>query len=337
MILPGGWNFCYKRINRQSNALPIFCWAHLWCRGKEARGSGPFWETGILPYFALTLTAFLFGLSFVATKYALEYLPPFTLIFLRFSIAFVVLGIFYWFTPHEKIHSEDRWRMALTALIVPGAYFLAETYGLKFSSASTISLLIATIPIFTALFAFLFLQEKIGLAQILGIILSMIGVGIILGPNPMEMARESIIRFGHFLGLGAAACAGLYMVLARNLMKQYAPFTLTLLQSLFAVLIFLPLAVWEQGGGPWKHLPFKVIGALFYLAIFCSVLAFFLWNYGISRLEAGRAAVFTNLVPVFTVVGATLLLGERVHLRQIMGGVLVIAGVMLANSSRVGR
>jgi drug/metabolite transporter (DMT)-like permease len=312
----------------------IFCLPVLCREEKEAKGSEPFQETPILPYFALTLTAFLFGLSFVATKYALEYIPPFTLIFLRFSIAFPVLAIFYRLTPHNKINSEDRWRMALTALIVPGAYFLAETYGLKFSSASSISLLVATIPIFTALFAFLFLHEKIAPAQILGILLSMIGVGVILGTNPTEMARESVMRIGHFLGLGAALCAGLYMVLARNLMKQYAPLALTLLQSLFAVLVFLPLAVWEQGGGPWKHLPFGAIGAVFYLAIFCSVLAFFLWNYGISRLEASRAAVFTNLVPVFTVLGATLLLGERIHLRQIMGGALVIAGVMLASRRR---
>jgi drug/metabolite transporter (DMT)-like permease len=287
-----------------------------------------------LPYFALTLTAFLFGFSFVATKYALEYIPPFTLIFLRFSIAFLVLGIFYRLTPHNKIDPEDRWRMALTALIVPGAYFLAETYGLKFSSASSISLLIATIPVFTALFASLFLHEKIALAQTIGIILSMIGVGVILGTNPTEMAKESTMRIGHFLGLGAALCAGLYMVLARNLMKQYAPLTLTLLQSLFAVLIFFPLAIWEQAGGPWKHLPSGVLGAVFYLAIFCSVLAFFLWNYGISRLEASIAAVFTNLVPVFTVLGATLLLGERIHPRQMMGGALVIAGVMLASRRR---
>ena len=336
MLLPGGWNLCYKRINGQGNALPIFRWARLCHQGKEAKGSGPVRETGILPYFALTLTAFLFGLSFVATKYALAYIPPFALIFLRFSLAFVILGIFYRLRPQNKIASEDRWRMALTALIVPGAYFLAETYGLKFSSASTISLLIATIPIFTALFAFLFLHEKIGLVQTFGILLSMIGVGIILGPNFTEVTGKSIIRFGHFLGLGAGVCAGLYMVLARNLMKRYDPLTLTLLQSLFAVLIFLPLAVWEQGGGPWKHLPFKVIGAVFYLAIFCSVLAFFLWNYGISRLEASRAAVFTNLVPVFTVLGAALLLGERIHLRQITGGALVIAGVMLASRRRMG-
>jgi drug/metabolite transporter (DMT)-like permease len=287
-----------------------------------------------LPYFALTLTAFLFGLSFVATKYALEYIPPFTLILLRFSIAFPVLGIFYWLTPHTKISPEDRWRMALTALIVPGAYFLAETYGLKFSSASSISFLVATIPIFTALFAFLFLHEKLTPARILGIILSILGVGVILGVNPMGMARESVMRIGHFLGLGAALCAGLYMVLARNLMKQYAPLTLTLFQSIFAVLIFLPLAVWDQGGVSWKHLPLEAIGAVFYLAIFCSVLAFFLWNYGISRLEASTAAVFTNLVPVFTVLGATLLLGERIHLRQMMGGALVIGGVMLASRRR---
>jgi len=287
-----------------------------------------------LPYFALTCTAFLFGISFVATKYALEYVPPSTLIFSRFSIAFLILGIFYRLTPRKKVNPGDRWRMALTALIVPGAYFLAETYGLKFSSASSISLLIATVPIFTAFFASLFLHEKITPARALGIGLSVIGVGIIFGARGIGTAGESRMQIGHFLGLGAALSAAFYMVLARNLMKQYAPLTLTLLQSFFALLIFLPLAVWEQLAHPWTAIPFAVIGAVIYLALFCSVLAFFLWNYGISHLEAGQAAVFTNLVPVFTVLGATLLLGERIHLHQMIGGALVIGGVMLATRRR---
>ena len=69
------------------------------------------------------------------------------------------------------------------------------------------------------------------------------------------------------------------------------------------------------------------------LALLLSVLAFFLWNYGISRLEASKAAVFTNLAPVFTVLGAYLLLGERIHLGQIIGGALVIGGVSLAGAT----
>ncbi len=64
------------------------------------------------------------------------------------------------------------------------------------------------------------------------------------------------------------------------------------------------------------------------------MLAFFLWNYGISRLEAATASVFTNLVPVFTVFGAYFLLGEKIHTLQISGGALVICGVMLASVAK---
>ena len=284
-----------------------------------------------MAYFSLALTAFLFGLSFVATKYALEFIPPFTLILLRFAIAFALLETSYRFTPRKRIEPGDRWRMALTALIVPGAYFLAETYGIQFSSASSISLLIATIPVFTAFFAFLFLQEKIHLAPALGIGLSVLGVGILLGPPPGKTAMGSMLRIGNFLGLGAAVCAALYMVLARSLMQRYSPLTLTRFQALSALVLFLPLAAWEQGPQPRVHFPPAVIGAVIYLAVFCSVFAFFLWNYGISKLKAGTAAVFTNLVPLFTVGGAILLLGERFHLHQMIGGALILTGVTLAS------
>jgi len=109
VILPSFQNFCYKRKNRQDLTGPDFLFASpLPAREGRLKESKSFRERGTLPYFALTLTAFLFGLSFVATKYALEHIPPFTLIFLRFLIAFVVLGISYRLTPQRKPLSEDR-------------------------------------------------------------------------------------------------------------------------------------------------------------------------------------------------------------------------------------
>ncbi|MGA2959385.1 MAG: DMT family transporter, partial [Thermodesulfobacteriota bacterium] len=84
----------------------------------------------------------------------------------------------------------------------------------------------------------------------------------------------------------------------------------------------------------WENLQPLTIFAVLYLAFFCSVLAFFLWNYGISRLEASKAAVFTNLVPVFTFIGASLFLGEKIHLEQVIGGGLVIGGVSLASATK---
>jgi len=275
--------------------------------------------------------ALLFGLSFVATKYALRSIPPFTLIFLRFCIASVILGILFMRKRPKKVERRDWWRMILTSLIVPGLYFLSETYGLKLSSATSVSLLVATIPIFAAIFALLLLGERIGIWRGLGIALSVIGVGAILTSVPGETTGWRIAEAGNLLGLGAAFSAGLYMALGRDLLSRYSPLTITTFQALAAVLIFFPLAGLEFFTREWGKINAETLAAVAYLAIFCSVLAFFLWNYGISRLEAGRAAVFTNLVPVFTVFGAYLLLGEKIYAGQVIGGALVIGGVTLAS------
>jgi drug/metabolite transporter (DMT)-like permease len=280
--------------------------------------------------------ALLFGLSFVATKYALRSIPPFTLIFLRFCIASLFLGIFYLRKPSRKVDRGDRWRIVMTSLIVPGLYFLAETYGLKFSSATSVSLLVATIPIFAAIFAFLLLRERIGVWRGMGIALSVIGVGTILTAVPGEKSGLQFIQAGNLLGLGAALCAGLYMALGRDLLNRYSPLVITTFQALFAVLIFFPLAGWEWFTHRWEDLNALTLVAVTYLALFCSVLAFFLWNYGISRLEASKAAVFTNLVPVFTVFGAYFLLGEKIYQGQMIGGALVICGVTLASTTKGG-
>ena len=278
--------------------------------------------------------ALLFGLSFVATKYSLRSIPPFTLIFLRFFIASLFLGILYLRTRSPKVDRADRWRIILTSLIVPGLYFLAETYGLKLSSATSVSLLVATIPIFTAIFAFLLLKERIGLWRGTGIGLSVIGVGTILTALPGKADGWQLAQAGNLLGLGAAVCAGLYMALGRDLLNRYSPLTITTFQALAAVVIFLPLASLEWFTHQWVELDVLTFVAVIYLALFCSVLAFFLWNYGISRLEASRAAVFTNLVPVFTVFGAYFLLGENIYPGQMIGGALVIGGVTLASATK---
>ena len=89
--------------------------------------------------------------------------------------------------------------------------------------------------------------------------------------------------------------------------------------------------MWRLFTQGWGHVGPLTLLAVVYLALFCSVLAFFLWNYGISKLEASKAAVFTNLVPVFTVLGATFFLGEKIVPEQVIGGALVICGVSLAS------
>lgn len=278
--------------------------------------------------------ALLFGLSFVATKYALKSIPPFTLIFLRFFIALFFLGAIYLRRRQGKLDPDDRRRMFLTSLIVPGLYFLAETYGLKFSSATSVAFLISTIPIFAAIFAFLLINERIPLWRGVGIALSVIGVGIILTAVPGETTGWQMVRAGNLLALGAAICAALYMVLGRELLAKYSPLTITTSQALFAVLIFLPLSGMELFTHRWANFNALTFLTVVYLALFCSVLAFFLWNYGISRLEASKAAVFTNLVPVFTVFGSYFWLGEKIYLGQIFGGALVIGGVTLASIAR---
>jgi drug/metabolite transporter (DMT)-like permease len=281
--------------------------------------------------------ALLFGFSFVATKFALRSIPPFTLIFLRFSIASLFLGVIYFRKRNTHLLREDRWRMFFASLIVPGLYFLFETYGLKLSSATSVSLLISTIPIFAAVFAFLIMKEGIDIWRGVAIFLSVLGVGIIISGEGGDLAAWKMVQLGNLLGLGAAVCAGLYMAMGRDLMSRYSALTITTFQAFFAVAIFLPLAGMELITHRWNDVQPLTVLAVIYLALFCSVLAFFLWNYGISRLEASKAAVFTNLVPVFTVIGASLFLGEKIRLEQVIGGALVIGGVSLASASKGSR
>ncbi|MBW2199276.1 MAG: EamA family transporter [Deltaproteobacteria bacterium] len=282
-------------------------------------------------YLILTGAMLFWGLSFVATKIALQSIPTFTLIFLRFSIAACLL--LPWLIHRDRLSftRKDHFKLFLVALFEPGLYFIFETIGLQHTSAPKAALIIATIPVVVLFAASLLLGERISPAKLFGTLISIGGISVLVAGDPQFEWDLGGPLLGDLLIFGAVISASLYIVCARDLGKNYSTIEITGMQVVYGALFYAPAFIWELPEIQWAAISTNSIGALVYLTLFATIAAFLCYNHALTQIPAFRAAIFINGIPLVTAAGAWVLLGEKLTLIQAGGGLLVLCAVYLTN------
>ena len=278
---------------------------------------------------ALGMTA-AFGLSFVATKYALRGFQPMLVALLRFTLAGALLWIVWRLRrERERVTRHEIARLAALGFVSLTLYFAFETNGIARTSASKAALIIATIPIFVAVLAALVLGERAGFRRWAGIAISFAGVAALVLLGGGEGGGSLT---GDLLVLAAALTAAVYNLMARRLLLTRSALYVTAFQNLFGALFMLPIAVFEAILVGVREPTGEAGLGVLYLAIFSSTFAYLLLNYAFRFLEASLVAVFVNLTPVVGVAAAYVVLGERFTAGQAVAALVVMAGVWLANT-----
>ena len=283
-------------------------------------------------YAAAVAMTVAFGLSFVATKYALRGFEPLLIALLRFALAGAILWCLWRLRPErERAHRAELLRLAALGFVSLTLYFALEINGLARTSASEAAIHIATIPVFVGALAGVVLHERLGVRQWGGIALSFAGIVamVLLGSGVGGGGLT-----GNLLVLGAAAAGAVYSLMARGLLVRRSALYVTAYQNLFGALFMAPLALIEALVVGVEQPTLPSVGALLYLTLGCSVLAYLLLNYAFRFIAASRLAVFINLAPVVAVTAAYVLLGERLSVGQAAAAIVVVAGVWWANSGR---
>ncbi len=287
--------------------------------------SVPQWR--YLPH--LLLMTLLFGLTFVATKMALLELGVFSVVLGRYGIALMVFLPYFWKRRSYLFIPRKDWpHFLLLTFIEPVAYFILETFGLRFTSPTNVALMIATIPAFALLFGHFLLQERANILSMVGIAVSFLGVYVIVHFQTTSVLAPHPV-LGSILALGAAACAGLYNSIARRLSFRHHPVTITFYQTLIATWVFAPLALLEIWYNPPETIRPATLGSLLYLALGSSLVGYLLLNFALSRLKAVQVAIFSNLIPAITLLAAYVVFGEMLLPLQFLGSILVLGGVFL--------
>ena len=291
-------------------------------------------QTALVPYLLLCVPIVFWGGSFVATRYALTYggFDVFTLLASRFLLSGIVLTPMLIGRVRALPHGKDIFRFLGVAIVYPGLYYFFETVGISRSSASLASLIIAGIPVLTGVLSYTILGERLGPMAWFGVLLSVAGVAAVVSFGP---AAESI-RASTLLGAGsvalAAALGALYMVLARNLLSRYSPLTLTAVQSYLGVVFFAPLAIPRIMREGIPGVTIQGLIAVAFLGICASVLSLLAFNRALRMVEATRVALAVNIIPFVSVAVAWAVLGERLSMGQLAGGIVVVVGVIVGSS-----
>ena len=283
------------------------------------------------PYLALTLVPLIWGSNFIIGKQLVETLPPFALTTGRFTVAFLcVLPIFlYYRTKHpvEKI-SAKTWGLLIFLGITGVFAFNALIYaGLKLTSPVNATLINAFNPTLTILLSISILGEKLRGQQIIGLVLSFIGVVWIAVQGQLAKLINLAFNQGDLVILGGALAWAAYSIGVKKVVTNVSPLVITTLSIFFGLLLLFPATYVELTFHPTNPLTWESILALIYLGLFPSVIAFWLWNRGIAQVGPTKASMFYNLLPLFTAIMSYLFMGEIPQNYHLIGGSLILLGV----------
>lgn len=277
---------------------------------------------------------FFWALTFIWFKTAVAWYEPITIIFLRLVLASVLLYSFAKISrQYQGVKREDyKWFMLL-ALSEPFFYFIGESFGLKYVSSTISSAIIATIPLFSPLAAALFTREKVTVFAWAGIIVSFVGILLMVFNLDFSFNAEPK---GIALLFLAVFSAVVYSIIIKKLANKYSALTIISTQSLIGALYFLPLfLVLDFSTFITITPPVSVILAIIQLSIFGSCMAFLLFIIVIAKLGMVKANLFTNLIPVFVAILSYFMLAEVFNVQKIVAILLVIAGIVVAQTREI--
>ncbi|HBF39484.1 MAG TPA: EamA family transporter [Firmicutes bacterium] len=266
----------------------------------------------------------LWSISFVATKIAFTAFPPLTLGALRFILAALLLGIVLLLKQGLAWPSPgDLGRLIVSGLLGITIYFAMENLGVKLATAADAALIVASYPAITMLLELLIYRIAISKVRFLGVLLAIAGVSLIVRESSHIGGSHRYI--GDIILIATGIIWSFYNFVTRKVVNKYPTILITFYQTLTGAVAFLPLAWIERS--QWHKPSWNSLLALFYLGLFCSVIAFLLYAYGLKRLASSSAVSLMNLVPIFGVIFAICFLHEPLSGFQFLGGMIVIAGI----------
>lgn len=272
----------------------------------------------------------LWSTSFVATKIVYGTIPPITVAAVRTLIALILLELISLNIrrkgqPRETISKKDRLMLYLGGLLGITAYFILENVGLSLTTSSDAALIVAGFPAFAFGLQYWIDRQPPTRRECVGACLAITGVALIVGSGQQPSGHLRL--WGNILICLAGIAWAAYNFVTRNIVKRYRMVDVQLLQTRSG---FLGLAIASVFEIPrWKTPSVSHLSIILYLGIFCSLLAYFMYGFGLRKVPAAAAVALMNLVPVFGTALAVVALGETVSLMKISGGVVVICGIYL--------
>ncbi|WP_035261289.1 DMT family transporter [Desulfonatronum lacustre] len=281
---------------------------------------------------ALFAATVLWAGSFIAMKLAIGVYGPMFVVFARMVLASGCLLLLVRRFKSVRYQRGD-WKLLLfMALCEPCLYFVCEGMALTYTSASQAGMVVAMLPLMVAMAAWVVLKERLRPRTWFGFLLAILGViWLTLLSETTDHAPNPLL--GNFLEFLAMCCATGSMIALKKLCVRYSPLFLTTVQAFVGCVFFLPI-MFLPGTTMPDTFHLGAVLSILYLGIGVTIVAYWFYNFGISRLPAGQASIFVNLIPVITLFLGWLILGERLMPMQYAAAFLVVIGVFLSQGNQ---
>lgn len=287
----------------------------------------------VFAYLGVLFAVVVWGASFVATKVALTYVAPVTVVWLRFAMGVLILGVFV--LARKQFALPQRKDLAYFALLG----FLGITFhqwlqstGLLTAQATTTAWIVATTPIFMALLGLLILKEKLGWLKWAGIFLAAFGVLLVVSQGDLaSLLQGSFGTPGDLLILISALNWAIFSVLSRRGLQTQPAARMMLYVMGFGWLFTSFLFFSGPGLSDITNLTSDGWFSVTFLGIACSGLAYIFWYSALQTLPAAQVGAFLYIEPLVTMLLAAVLINEPLLWASILGGAIILLGVWLVN------
>jgi drug/metabolite transporter (DMT)-like permease len=284
-------------------------------------------------YIKLFLTALFWGATFIAGRQVSQNHGPFTIAFLRFAMASVLLLSLTWLKEGRLPPVSLRQIPLITLLGMTGifAYNVLFFKGLSLIEAGRAALIVATCPAFIAIASALFLREKLAPMQALGIPLSILGAAVVISNSNLARIVAGGVGRGELFILGCVLNWVAYSLLGKVVMRRLSPLVSVSYSALVGAIALAVPALYDGLTQTVRHASLLDWTSIAYLAVFGTVLGFVWFYQGVQLIGTTRAGLFINFVPISAVILAFFLLQEPITWSLAVGAALVLSGVYLTN------
>lgn len=285
------------------------------------------------------LATVVWSFNFIASRGFAQDMPPFTLAFYRWAVALCAILPFTWGPLKQSLpHYRANWRYYLVAGLLGIAYFnTAIYYAAHTVPALNLSLIATASPLFTIILARMFLGEAIAPARLAGMAAAFTGIVLLItGGDPVMLTTLSF-HAGDLISLSSALTFAIYTLLLRKKPAGGTPATYFAVTVAIGVAALFPCMVWELAAGGRINFSIPLLGALLYMGLGASLLAFTCWAVAVGLIGPSRASIIYYSLPLFCAVEAVIFLGEGIHWYHFVSGALILGGLLLATGNKTAK
>jgi len=279
---------------------------------------------------AVSIATLIYGVTFTVAKEVMPtYIQPYAFILLRVSGATFVFWTAGLFVTRQKIEKGDYKKIMVASFFGIALNMLSFFKGLSLTSPISASVMMVTSPIMVLIFSSILIRKPIGKQRILGVFVGLIGALLLITLGSASKGASENSAFGNFLVFLNAASYGLYLVLAKDLIKKYNPVVFIKWLYLFGLIFVIPFGYSELTAIVWQEIPTNIYWNIGFVLIFTTCITYLFNLYGLSKLKPTTVSVFMYLQPVIATIYALIVGSDSLNLIKICATLLIFFGVYL--------